>query len=225
MTLNWRHQASLFLTVVAVGMGLFLECSAKQAVGITLLGIAFSWLIGALSPRALVATFAILLCAVGLYVAVAPVWSDRNSVQRSAAEYDVAIADLQSEVSRIDLSAGLVPKSGKVSIPPLPPGFVLDRPVTIPDSVQSWICPEQRSAGDWFTQNAPELGFPETMSDAEIMKAFQTNILLPRPTFHPGSSVRAHAWSLVGGLAFFTSGLSILGWMFRRRRDPLRISF
>ena len=76
MKLNWRHKAGLFLTLVAVGCGLFLECSAKQAVGIALLGIAFAWLIGSLTPRAFSVTFAILICAVGLYVPVAPVWSD-----------------------------------------------------------------------------------------------------------------------------------------------------
>lgn len=74
MKLNWRHKASLFLTLVAVGCGLFLESSAKQAAGIALVGIAFAWLIGSLTPRALVVTFAILICAVGLYVAVAPIW-------------------------------------------------------------------------------------------------------------------------------------------------------
>ena len=62
MKLNWRHKAGLFLTLVAVGCGLFLECSAKQAVGIALLGIAFAWLIGSLTPRTLMVTFAILIC-------------------------------------------------------------------------------------------------------------------------------------------------------------------
>ena len=96
--LNWRHKAGLFLTLVAVGCGLFLECSAKQAVGIALLGIAFAWLIGSLTPRTLAVTSAILICAVGLYVEGAPVWSDWNSVRNSAAQYDSAIADLQSAV-------------------------------------------------------------------------------------------------------------------------------
>jgi len=41
MKLNSRHGAGLFLTLVAVGCGLFLECSAKQAIGIALLGTAF----------------------------------------------------------------------------------------------------------------------------------------------------------------------------------------
>lgn len=95
MTLNWRHKTGLFLTLVAEGCGLFLEVSAKQAVGITLLGIALSWLIGSLTPRTLGVAFAFLICAVGLYVGAAPVWSDWNSTQTSAAEYDLAISDLQ----------------------------------------------------------------------------------------------------------------------------------
>jgi hypothetical protein len=89
MTLNWRHKAGLFLTLVAMGCGLFLELSTKQAVGIALLGIAFSWLIGSLPTLALATTFTILLCAFGLYVAVAPAWSDWNSTRKPIAEYDL----------------------------------------------------------------------------------------------------------------------------------------
>ena len=49
MKLNWRHKAGLFPTLVAVGCGLFLESSAKQAVAIALLRISFAWLIGSVA--------------------------------------------------------------------------------------------------------------------------------------------------------------------------------
>lgn len=107
MTLNWRHKAGLFLTLVAVGCGLFLDLSAKQAVGIALLGIAFSWLIGSLSARVLTAAFAIVLCGVGLYLAVYPVWSDRQSTTKSIVEYDVAMDDFQYAI-----------KTAPIPIPP-----------------------------------------------------------------------------------------------------------
>lgn len=73
MKLNWRHKAGLFLTGMALGCGLFLEVSAKQAAGIALIGFALSWLFGSLTPRTLGVAFAILICAVGLFVAVSPV--------------------------------------------------------------------------------------------------------------------------------------------------------
>jgi hypothetical protein len=132
MTLNRRHKAGLFLTLVAVGCGLFLEVSARQAVGIALLGIAFSWLIGSLTPRALIAVFAIVICGVGLYVAAAPVWSDWNSAQKSAAEYEVSISDLQYAVKTA---------SPNKDVSDLPKGAILipTRVVTIPDTTVKWM--------------------------------------------------------------------------------------
>jgi len=55
------------------------------------------------------------------------------------------------------------------------------------------------------------------MSGAAIMQDLESSFLLPRPTFHLGSSVRAHVWPVFGGIAVFASGLSILGWMLRRK--------
>src|SRR6516165_8367799 len=99
MTLNWRPKTGPFLTLVAVGFALFLDSSAKQAVGIAFLGIAFSWVVGSLTARALRAAFAIMLCVVGLYLSVFPIWSDWNSVQKSVSEYEVGISDLQYAVN------------------------------------------------------------------------------------------------------------------------------
>jgi hypothetical protein len=41
------------------------------------------------------------------------------------------------------------------------------------------------------------------------MQDLESSFLLPKPAFHFGSSVRAHAWPLFVGLALFASGLSI----------------
>src|SRR5215472_11481060 len=118
MTLNWRYRVGLFLTGMAMGCGLFLEVSGKQAAGIALIGVALSWLIGSLTSSTLGVSLAISVCALGLYVAVSPVWSDWNSTQKSAAEYYVAIGELQAAVKTARLSATL-----PADIPPPPPGF------------------------------------------------------------------------------------------------------
>ena len=44
--LNRRHKAGLFLVLIAAGLSLLFEASAKQAAGITLLGIAIAWAVG-----------------------------------------------------------------------------------------------------------------------------------------------------------------------------------
>jgi hypothetical protein len=195
-----------------VGCGLFLEVSAKQAAGIALIGFALSWLIGSLTLRSLAVAIAISVCALGLYVAVSPVWSDWNYAQKSTAAYDVAISDLQAAVKTARLSATL-----PADIPPPPPGFIGEISVTIPDSAVNWLRPEE--PGPWEQFRVKEQRrFPQTMSDAEVMQDFESNLLLPRPTFHLASSVRAHAWRVIGGLALFASGLWLLGWMFRRPR-------
>jgi hypothetical protein len=228
-----------------VGIGLFLDVSAKQAVGIALLGIAFSWLIGSLTPRALVVASAILLCAAGLYIAVPPVRSDWKSTKESAA-YDLAIADLQAAVrgaatydnpyAAFGGNLNAVPPIGRVvSIPEVQDallGSKTDRIVRLPHSVEHWVRPSKETGKlpggpdgmpiHWerYVENAPatQAIFPGTMPDSEIMRIFKSSILLPRPTSSLGSTVRAHAWPVFAGLALFASGLSLLGWMFRQTR-------
>jgi hypothetical protein len=46
MQLNRRHKVGLFITVVILGAGLLLDVSAKESVGIGLLGLAATWLVG-----------------------------------------------------------------------------------------------------------------------------------------------------------------------------------
>ncbi len=50
MQLNRRHKAGLFLTVVAVGVSLLLDATAKVVVGIAFLSLAATWLIASI-PR------------------------------------------------------------------------------------------------------------------------------------------------------------------------------
>jgi hypothetical protein len=148
--------------------------------------------------RALSVAFAIGICAVGLYVGAAPVWSDWKSTRASAAEYEIGISDLQYAVKSTFRGA---------NITDFPKGVVFTRFVTIPDSAKNWIRSE-------MTDRTP--GFPETMSGAAIMQDLESSFLLPRPTFHLGSSVRAQAWPVLGGIALLSSGLSILGWILHR---------
>jgi len=149
--------------------------------------------------RALSVAFAIGICAVGLYVAAAPVWSDWWSTKASAAEYEIGISDLQYAVKSTFRGA---------NITDFPKGVVFTRFVTIPDSAKNWIRLE-------MTDRTP--GFPETMSVEAIMQDLESSFLRPRPTFHLGSSIRAQGWPLLGGIALLSSGLSILGWMFCRK--------
>jgi hypothetical protein len=151
--------------------------------------------------RALSVALAFGTCAVGLYVAAAPVWSDWKSTKASAAKYKVGISDLQYAVKSTFLGTNIMDS---------PNGVVLTRFVTIPDTAKNWIRSE-------MADRIP--GFPETMSGAEIMQDLESSFLLPKPTFHFGSSVRAHAWPVFVGLALFASGLSIAEQ--RRRRSRL----
>ena len=50
------------------------------------------------------------------------------------------------------------------------------------------------------------------------MQDLESSFLLPKPAFHFGSSVRAHAWPVFVGLALFASGLSIAEQRRRRSR-------
>jgi len=150
--------------------------------------------------RALNMAFAIGICAVGLYVAGAPVWSDWKSTKESASKYEVGISDLQYAVKSTFRGTDIMDS---------PKGVVLTRFVTIPDSAKNWIRSE-------MTDRIP--GFPETMSGAEIMQDLESSFLLSKPTFGLGSSVRAHAWPVFVGLALFASGLAIAEQRRRRSR-------
>jgi len=64
--------------------------------------------------------------------------------------------------------------------------------------------------------------FPGKMSEAEIMQAFESSFLLPRPTFSFATAVRVHAWAISAGFGLFASGLLVLAWMFHLGAIQLR---
>lgn len=97
--LNWRHKAGLFLILVTTGLSLLFEATTKQSVGILLLGLALTWLLGSLSVRALRIVASVIVCAVGLIVAIVPVQSDWESFRIRSQDYDEAIADLRKAVA------------------------------------------------------------------------------------------------------------------------------
>jgi hypothetical protein len=151
--------------------------------------------------RALSVAFAIGICAVGLYVAAAPVWSDWKSTKEAAAEYEVGISDLQYAVKSTFHGTKATD---------FPKGVALTQFVNIPDSAKSWIRSD-------MADRTP--GFPETMSGPEVMQDLESSFLLPKPAFHFGSSVRAHAWPVFVGLAILAFSLSMAEQ--RRRRSRL----
>jgi ATP-dependent Zn protease len=57
MQLNRRHKVGLFLTIVIVGAGLLLDVSAKQSVGLALLSLATTWLVGNINLKSKNETF------------------------------------------------------------------------------------------------------------------------------------------------------------------------
>lgn len=70
--LNRREKVGAFLVLVAVGVSLLLNVTAKQAAGIALLGIAATWLVGGVSLRTLRAISALAcLASLGILIPVA----------------------------------------------------------------------------------------------------------------------------------------------------------
>ena len=209
VTLNWRHKAGLLLALTATGVGLLLELSAKQTSGIAVLGIAFAWLIGTFSTRTVGLASLILISALGLYVAAGPVWGDWRSFRQSANTYDSAIAELVLAVK------GVVGHRYEIVSPQ---GVVWDQTVEVPEAAEKWVRPESADPSNGWSLVVPmKVDFPGNMSEADIMKTFET-ILLPRPTFSLAGTLRAHVWSLTGGLALFTAGLLGFVWLLRRGR-------
>jgi hypothetical protein len=93
--LNRRHRAGVFLVLVTVGLSLFFEASAKQTVGIFLLGLAATWFFGSVSLRALALIASSVAFLSGISLAVLPLWKDWNSHRSSAQEYDSALAAIR----------------------------------------------------------------------------------------------------------------------------------
>jgi hypothetical protein len=117
--LNRRHQVGLFIVLVATGLILLLEASAKQTAGIVLLGLAATWLLGSLRLRVLWLIFSLVAFVAGIGVAAMPVLDDWSSFQTRARYYDGAISDLRQAVGKS--------KSGfdASEVAGLPPGAIV----------------------------------------------------------------------------------------------------
>src|SRR5260370_41540287 len=93
------------------------------------------------------------------------------------------------------------------------------RTVQIPEIAQKWerLTPEERD-GEWVTV---QRAFPADMSEQDIIREFQTKILLPRPTFSFRAAFRSHLLSSVAGsllFLFWLLGWTLLVWPARRKR-------
>jgi hypothetical protein len=286
--LNRRHKAGLFLTLVAAGLCLFFESSAKQTAGIVVLGVAATWLIGSVSVRALAAILFVAAFLAGLGLATVPILQDRDSTQTSRREYDSAIYDVIEAIvkapvwenvrpiSDIEKDAGAPQKQQvehgpwerygstldnrlHLDTPPLPVGAKLVispqefaekikakypeygdipndklvelvlakypvyktwivfpgvRVVDIPSSAITWLRPDKKGS-EWDAQTK---SFPSNMEQSEILRSFQSNMLLPKPTFSVRASVSLHRFAFIGGLALALFGIVGVVWTIRHAR-------
>lgn len=71
--LDRRHKAVLFLVLVAAGISLIAEASAKQTTGVVLLGFAAAWLLGSLRLRVVWLLSSLIACAAGIFTTGQPV--------------------------------------------------------------------------------------------------------------------------------------------------------
>lgn len=125
--MNRRHKVGLLLTLIAVGLCLLLDASLKQTAGVFVLSVAASLLIGGLKARTLQIIGCLTVSALGLLIIGARLLSWRGTTKQAAHEYDNAILDLNDAIpypaescaanaptSRIDISAGMVPKTPRL---------------------------------------------------------------------------------------------------------------
>lgn len=149
----------------------------------------------------------LMLCALGIYVAVRPVWSDWNSTQKSIAEYDLKT---QPTVLMIDPD-----KKRYEDVPhdqvhaALQKGNKLAVDMLGPDGKRFGI-PVDR-VHDALNSGGLLIGSPQAVIPRQL-----TTSILPRPTFSLASAVTAHALRMLGGLAFIA--LAALSWVFRQIR-------
>jgi len=94
--LNQRHKAALFLTLLATGVSLVLGVAAKQTAGIVLLGFAFAWALGS-NNRLVHALF----IAIGLILAIGPVFKDWYGQRNEMKEYRKSVADFEQRIPEL----------------------------------------------------------------------------------------------------------------------------
>lgn len=221
LTLNRRHRAGLFLVLVATGLSLFLEASAKQTAGVVLIGLAATWLVGGLSIRALGILCSLSACTAGFSIAGIPLWEDWRAWQSSFKQYTAAIEDLRSAITSAPVNEG----DWRQISPPVPPGFydaethysalgkqtesdqaVRTKIVVLPESAQKWKRPNRREEGGSFPSETP---------GGIILAAIERDFLVPLPTFSLSASFRLHLVPVLVGLALAAAGLSSCGWYVR----------
>jgi hypothetical protein len=222
--------------LVATGLSLFLEASAKQTAGIVLLGLAATWLLGSLPLRLLGFLSCFLAFAAGVAVLGVCIYQVHSSYRDSVQDYDAAIAEIRQAVDK------------SVQIPKLPKGYELDKPiggwefahpdqmsesseqeVEFPEVAGLWLRPDSRLAHDWnFRPDEARYGaaytyglvFPGNESDDDMQRDIETDFLQPRPSFSVWAALTAHRMSFVGGAAMIVLGLLGSGLLFARRPRP-----
>jgi hypothetical protein len=175
LNLNRRHKAVLFLVLVAAGISLVAEASAKQTSGVVLLGLAAAWLLGSLRLRVLWLLSSLIACAAGIFTAGQPVLDDWESFPSSVQDYDRSILDLRDAVARsiaakptkFDWSKYRVrPDDVTKDAPPTLPADFFQKEKRSSDMPEGWevippppagfVLEEERSLQqDWFAENAP----------------------------------------------------------------------
>jgi len=94
--LNRRHKAALFLALVGVGVGLLLGASAKQSLGIALLGMAFAWAFGC-DNRPVQWLFV----AAGTVLAFAPLTLQWHERREAVKQYQTNAAAFQRDIPKL----------------------------------------------------------------------------------------------------------------------------
>jgi hypothetical protein len=165
VNINRRHKVGLFFVLVVAGLSLFWEASARQTEGIVLIGIAAAWAFGSVSLRALRIAVCCVICALGVYVAVQPIWSDRQSAQLAAQDYDLAVLQIRQAIARAvpitrDISAPVVDKYGddklaqKYAAQGVPPGLT-EEPIKQPANKYG-LEPTTPASAPAVEQSAPD---------------------------------------------------------------------
>ncbi|MBI3403851.1 MAG: hypothetical protein HY046_00135 [Acidobacteria bacterium] len=160
--LNRRHRVGIFFLLVATGLSLFFEASAKQTVGIAFLGVATTWLIGSLSLRALGIIGCILVSALGLLIGALPVYEEWVDYVGRSKGYEMAVSELKEAIAKAPVWGIVPPEKQSNAFNTLPrdfvdkqeiarkplssmsPDFIPDQQeadtkvVAIPESAQAW---------------------------------------------------------------------------------------
>lgn len=189
MRLNRRHKAGLFLVLVAAGLSLFLEASAKQTAGGVLIGLAVTWLLGTISLRALGVLCSLTVCAVGVCIATFPVWEDWKAYSNSLGEYGLALVDLRLAIA----SGGKTESSAAGST----------KTVMLPERTQKWKRADVSESGAKFRSET---------TDETMLRAIEKDFLVPEPTFSIRASLRLHLGSFLIGFTLALAGLAGCGW-------------